>query len=559
MSIRSVLNYLVGIALVTVTTTAGAGHFRVYLLTGQSNSLGTSNGSETDKSPGSDPADAQIKFWWENWGGAGSLIGSCTNTITPLQVQQGGYYAGSATHWGPEFGFGRALWKAGQRDFMIIKCSRGGGGNSYWHKSSADHHMYDYVRHAVSNAVTVLTNQGHTFEISGVLYLQGESNNSTEASEAGARFRALLDNLRADLPNARRMKGYIAGVAKSASGVDINLTLGRHDAVYGQYAPEIVFFSDVDLADEVVPADSLHFNVRAKLAIGARFADAVLGRFACYNADLVATNAENPILQGWSETTNTAATAQAIAGLTPDPGFTNNAWQIDDGSASVRGYYYSRQLSTNQCSWASGLGWALTTRSRLVTGYGGGKAWFIQYGDAVNRWLLWAQLDAANQLVLSWDKDSATLGATNVVVQSNYDGQYHEFAIGHPPGAGAATMLFDGQAIGSTLPIAATGALPSGVHWGTASTAGTVKANWQRVEFRLGGFSLSGAVWTGPKTLQVQFPSQANRTYGLFRSTDLLDWSSVLTNIPGTGAPVWASDTNATASSQALYRVRMNP
>ena len=72
--------------------------------------------------------------------------------------------------------------------------------------------MYDYVCTAVANEVTALTNQGHTFEIAGLLYLQGESNSSTEAAEANTRFRALLDNLRADLPNASRMKGYIAGI-----------------------------------------------------------------------------------------------------------------------------------------------------------------------------------------------------------------------------------------------------------------------------------------------------------------------------------------------------------
>src|ERR1039458_8855217 len=92
---------------------------------------------------------------------------------------------------------------------MIVKCSRGGGGNSFWHKPAADHHMYDYVRNAVANAVTVLTNQGHTFEIAGLLYLQGESNNSTEASEANTRFRTLLDNLRVDLPTATGLKLHV--------------------------------------------------------------------------------------------------------------------------------------------------------------------------------------------------------------------------------------------------------------------------------------------------------------------------------------------------------------
>ena len=546
--------------LLLVAGIASAAHIKIYVLTGQSNSLGTTNGKETDKSPGSDPADAQVKFWWQNWASATTSLGNCTNKIVPLLVQQGGYYAGSATHWGPEFGFGRALWKAGQRDFMIVKCSRGSGGNSFWHKPAADHHMYDKVRNAVSNAVTALTNQGHTFEVVGLLYLQGEGNSSTEAAEAGTRFRLLLDNLRADLPNASRMRGHIAGIINSGMVPDVTgTTRAQHDAVYGQYAPEIMFFSDLDLRREMVP-DNLHFNVRGKLCIGARFADAVLGRWASYNADLVATNAQSPVFQGWLETAPSAINGQAVAGSSPDPGFTNNAWMIDDASAAARGYYYTRQFSSNQCSWASGVGWKLTASSRLVTNYSGSRAWVMQYGDAVNRWLLWAEVDTNNQLVTSWDKDAVTLAARSVVVQSNHDGGYHEFTLEQGGGTSAGAVLFDGQAVGSLLPIPAIGDLPLGVHWGTFSTNGTVKSHWQRVDFTLGSFSVSGVRVNASNRFQLQFPTRTSHAYGVFRSTNFLDWSSLTTNVTGTGIEVSYTDTNALLSvAPVVYRVRMYP
>jgi hypothetical protein len=443
---------------------------------------------------------------------------------------------------------------------MIVKCSRGSGGNSYWHKPAADHHMYDKVRNAVSNAVTVLTNQGHTFEIVGLIYLQGEGNVSTEANEAGARFRLLLDNLRVDLPNASRMRGHIAGIINSGMIPDVTgVTRAQHDGIYGQYAPEIMFFSDLDLTGTLV-ADNLHFSKVGKLTIGARFADAVLGRLASYNADLVATNAESPVLQGWSQTPPSATNGQAVAGFAPDPGFTNNAWQIDDASSAARGYYYSRQFSSNQISWVNGLGWTVKARCRFVSGYGASKSWFMQYGDFVDRWLLWAQLDDSNQLVLWWDKDVGTLGAKSVVVQTNHDGGYHEMALTHAGGGGAATVLFDGQPVGGLLPIAANpSALPAGVVWGSGSTSGMMKVNWKRIEFSLGDFAVSGAAFSSPNAFQLRFPSRTNRTYGVFRSTNWLDWSPVLTNVAGTGAEVWVTDTNALSAGTVLYRVRINP
>ena len=147
----------------------------------------------------------------------------------------------------------------------------------------------------------------------------------------------------------------------------------------------------------------------------------------------------------------------------------------------------------------------------------------------------------------------------SVVVQASHDGRYHTFALAGPGGAGAATVLFDGQPIGSTLPLAASSALPAGLHWGTASTGGMVKASWQRVNFTLGDFSISGARLTASNTFQVLFPSRTNRTYGLYRTTNCLDWSPVSTNVPGTGLPVWAADPNPLTAGAMLYRVRMNP
>jgi hypothetical protein len=86
-----------------------------------------------------------------------------------------------------------------------------------------------------------------------------------------------------------------------------------------------------------------------------------------------------------------------------------------------------------------------------------------------------------------------------------------------------------------------------------------MKVNWNRIEFLLGNFAMSGARLTSTNTFQLHFPSRTNRTYGVFRSTNWLDWLPVFTNVAGTGAEVWATDTNTLSVDTVLYRVRINP
>ena len=253
--------------------TADAAHYKLFVLTGQSNSLGTTNGGEADTSPGTDPADAHVKFFWHNWADATTSLGDSGGVFTSLQSQQGGYYAGSATHWGPEINCGRMLYRAGVRDFGIIKCSRGGGGNSLWSKTSSDHHMYSHVVDTVNAATASLTAAGDTFEIVGLLYLQGESDSAAEAAIAGTRVKELTDNLRVDLPNAANLHCVIGGIARPSATSD---TVRAKHAAIAASTSYIDYFSNLDLQTSTAP-DNLHFNKVAKLKIGGRYAQAFFG------------------------------------------------------------------------------------------------------------------------------------------------------------------------------------------------------------------------------------------------------------------------------------------
>lgn len=268
MNSRSFL-LLAALALVWTTPFVQAGHYKLFVLTGQSNSLGTTNGGEVDPTSGADPADTHIKFYWHNVADAETTIGTSGGVFKPLQDQQGGVYAGSATHWGPEMNFGRMLYRAGVRNFGIIKASRGGGGNTLWSKADGGH-MYSHVVKTVNSATATLTANGDTFEIVGLLYLQGESDSTAEASEAGTRFKTLVDNLRADLPNAANLHGVIGGIA--AAGTARDTVRANHSAI-GASTPYIDYFSNLDLQSQTA-ADGLHFHKAAKLRVGERFAQA---------------------------------------------------------------------------------------------------------------------------------------------------------------------------------------------------------------------------------------------------------------------------------------------
>ena len=132
---RNVFSIAVSGLCLLLCSNSFAEHYQLFLLTGQSNSLGVTNGGEANWSIGDDPADADVPFFWKNVANATTTLGDSGGEFVSLRETQGGFYAGSKTHWGPEISFARTLYRAGMRHFGIIKVSRGGGGNGLWSKA----------------------------------------------------------------------------------------------------------------------------------------------------------------------------------------------------------------------------------------------------------------------------------------------------------------------------------------------------------------------------------------------------------------------------------------
>lgn len=453
----------------TAPTSLIAAHYKVYVLTGQSNSLGTTNqGTDDPSTPGTDTVDASIPFFWSNRSTSGGdgpsgIIGDSAGQITTLQTQQG--EGAHPTFWGPEINFGRQLYKHGERDFLIIKGSRGGGGNGYWLQGAQ---MYNHVVDTVNSCVLDLTKDGHTFEIVGLLYLQGESNNSSEASVAGSRFASLLDNLKAELPNASNMRGYIGGIASTASKDDT--TRAQQEAIAAARS-DIEYFSTLDFQDQR-GSDNLHYDKRAKLSIGARYAEAVLKCNGSYNADQFG-DAYTPELHGWSRVDPyTAITGQSEASVSPDGTTGKNAWNITDASTGHRGYYYTRLFTDTENTNADTNGWHYQLRLRMLDNDNSGSATFFQYGNSTNRW------------VVGLDINGTALEANGIELQANHDGEYHTFDLVLTSGS-TANLYFDGALVGTVS--SASNGIDQGLIWGSASTGGQGYVNVNRINFSVLG------------------------------------------------------------------------
>lgn len=261
----------------------------VYILTGQSNSLGTTafeGDTADDFGPGVDPGDEFSELFWSNVSAGNTiypphLYGDSGDAIAHLQMQQGD--ANNPTFWGPEFGLARSLFaNNGPENVLTIKASRGGGGNTFWDQNafenSADSgHMWGHLRDTVDAALSVVVARGDTFNVKGLLYLQGESNNSAEAAASGVRLQSLIGNIKTHIEDqyagtTNELRTVVAEIAASQSNANRQLTAQQHlDLATSD--DDIAFVPTRHLE---LKQDGIHFGKEAKLTIGYQFSIALL-------------------------------------------------------------------------------------------------------------------------------------------------------------------------------------------------------------------------------------------------------------------------------------------
>jgi hypothetical protein len=378
----------------TPAVPAPTGAIQVYILTGQSNSLGTTNlegSAPATYGPGAHAADASTALVWSNVRSTNTiypplLYGDSGGAALPLQMQQGDGGA-NPSFWGPEFGLARALHDAGPGEgpVLVIKASRSGGGNTLWHRPSFDTnpnfgHMWGHLRDTVDSALSILASGPAPFRVRGLLYLQGESNNSSEAAVADVRIAQLASELEGHIEGnypgvATGLSVVIGEIAASNSSSNRELTTARQMELAAA-SPGIGFVRTADLP---LKADNIHFGRQAKLTIGQRFAEALLGTSKPFNignydasdgAPIWAVEVSNPTQSGFTEIGAGPGVVLegVIDGVTP-------AWRVADNSTGLNPGY-QRSLGTLDFKGMYHAGWTLRARVKVLTG-GGLALWSV--------------------------------------------------------------------------------------------------------------------------------------------------------------------------------------
>ncbi|MGI9456391.1 MAG: sialate O-acetylesterase, partial [Aeoliella sp.] len=375
------------LVVLAASTPVPAENLDVYILTGQSNSLGTTNLEGAGFDPGVHPADAQTEFFWSNVSTSSSdpnnivLYGDSGGAITTLQMQQGA--SPSPNFWGPEFGMARTLFDSGNSNVMVIKASRGGGGNQFWLPTTG--HMHNHVLAQVDAGLTAAENAGHTFDVKGFMYLQGESNNGAGAAAADTRLQTLIDDVQTHINTnyagaAANMYSVIGEIAASTSNANRAMTTNLQQALAAS-SSSIGF---IPTRDQPLKSDGIHFGRNSKLEIGRRFGDAFNSRswvegpnvLAGYSANQGSADAvPHPIVQGLTEL------GGIIPGVTLDEindGGTP-AWRVVDNSRNANPGY-QQALDAPDFQQMFDQGWNLKATAKVISG-GGLALWGVDTGN----------------------------------------------------------------------------------------------------------------------------------------------------------------------------------
>ena len=250
---------------------ASAEHYLVYLIGGQSNGGGRADASQLPPALAAPQKD--VRFYWhrtqktENGGhvpedqwtdlapGAGHGV---TKPVYPKEF-------------GPEISFGRALADAHPKErIALIKYTHGGTSlSANWSENGP---MYKTFVATTRAALAALKTAGHTYELRGMIWQQGEND---AASPAAAAYQANLTNLisrvRKDLFEDKPLPFVIGGLSDSQNpaiktpGSGWNTVRKAQEAV-AKTVPKTGFANSDGFATR--PGEAIHFNHEGQLALG---------------------------------------------------------------------------------------------------------------------------------------------------------------------------------------------------------------------------------------------------------------------------------------------------
>lgn len=290
---------------------ARAESVRLYILAGQSNAVGSGADAMQLPAPLQAPR-ADIRFWYE----VGPLYAKSApayrltsgGAFAPLAPQEDlpGLTFDTSPGCGPEITLGRALADRGYGPVAIVKFAFNGANIPWdWHPDVPDT-LFGQCVAVVNTAVADLVGDGHTVAVSGVFWMQGESDAGvTEFADAyNVNLCYVIERFRLDLgePDLPFVMGRIhEGIWQSPYNITpANLATVRSAQIARAMAESSTAIVNTD--DLPLNADWIHFPADGQRALGERFADAyarILQQRACdFDDDGDISSADFMTLQG---------------------------------------------------------------------------------------------------------------------------------------------------------------------------------------------------------------------------------------------------------------------
>lgn len=265
------------VSCVCFSTLSLADVFDVYIAAGQSNMDGRGFISELTgplSSYASPQTDVLLRY--TNPGNSDGSNAYQTNwiSLTPGYSVEPNYTGAlPSSRFGPDVSYGREMAdNTASRRVAIIKVTRGSTSlENDWDPSSAVNgpqgHMYAGFENAVPQAIQALQAMGHSVEVRGMIWHQGEADSSASSSQYQANLTEFIQTVRQDLGYSTLP--FLIGELESFAGTR-DRTAVRNAQIAVASAMDFVEF--VPSTGLPVQSDENHFTTAGVVELGQRFA-----------------------------------------------------------------------------------------------------------------------------------------------------------------------------------------------------------------------------------------------------------------------------------------------
>ncbi len=255
------------------------------IVAGQSNAVGF------DAKPGQlteSDIDAKIPFWWRcgdpppdthdtmSKGWTTLKPQSLGNPIKPRKGRQYGNYAQKEGGFGPEIGFARAYYEAGNTNFSIVKAAFSGTGIARdWtpDTNAKNGSCYRALLTETRRAIAAARRDGRTLGVKAIIWVQGESDaNAKDAPQYAERLKTMMNWLRRDL-DAPEMQALVAVNTKFGGANNKFMPTIVEQQELAAKEDEKCFYVDTSTAPI---ANNAHYDTEGTILVGELFAKALL-------------------------------------------------------------------------------------------------------------------------------------------------------------------------------------------------------------------------------------------------------------------------------------------